>query len=88
MPHRTCTRIEARTLAEETIKSHIGYRLRLLRKRRGLTQGNLGSAVGVTFQQIQKYECGENTISAHRLWRLARAMDLQVSEFYYGLEES
>lgn len=88
LPHRTCTGTEARNLAEEKIRSHIASRLRLLRRRKGLTQEHLGSAVGVRFQQIQKYESGDNGISAHRLWRLARALDESVSAFYFGLEES
>lgn len=52
-----------------------------------MTQEQLGSAVGVRFQQIQKYESGVNSISAQRLWRLAQAMDVHVSDFYFGLEK-
>ena len=88
MPHRTCTRAEARKLAEDEIKSHIGYRLRRLRKRKGLTQGDLGSAVGVTFQQIQKYESGDANCSSARLYRIAKALNENVSCFYVDLEES
>tara|TARA_R110000824_G_scaffold401771_1_gene615771 strand:+ start:433218 stop:433526 length:309 start_codon:yes stop_codon:yes gene_type:complete len=85
--HKTCTRAEARKLAEDEIKSHVGSRIRQLRRRKGMTQEQLGSAVGVRFQQIQKYESGINNISAQRLWRLAEALDQNVSDFYFGLEK-
>jgi transcriptional regulator with XRE-family HTH domain len=51
-----------------------------------LTQQQLASAVGVRFQQIQKYECGANRISAGRLWELAEALEVGISYFYEGLE--
>ena len=66
----------------------VGARIRLLRKVRGLSQQSLAEAAGVTFQQIQKYECGANRISAARLWQLAEALESPVSYFYDGLEEA
>ena len=59
------------------------------RRRRllGLTQQQLASQVGIRFQQIQKYECGANRISAARLWQLAEALESPVSYFYDGLDE-
>lgn len=50
-----------------------------------MTQQQLALAVGIRFQQIQKYESGANRISASRLWDLARALDMPVSFFFEGL---
>jgi len=69
------------------IDVHLGKRLRRRRRLLSLTQQQLASAVGVRFQQIQKYECGANKISAARLWSLARALDVPVAYFYEGLAE-
>ena len=67
------------------IDLHIGKRVRRRRRLLGLTQEQLAQAVGVRFQQIQKYECGANRISASRLWSLAQALEAPVSYFYDGL---
>ena len=50
-----------------------------------MTQQQLAQAVGIRFQQIQKYESGANRISASRLWDLARALDMPISFFFEGL---
>src|SRR5437763_3037108 len=60
----------------------IGVKLRALRLDRGLSQGDLASEIGVTFQQLQKYEKGVNRISAGRLVRVAAALKVQVTAFY------
>jgi transcriptional regulator with XRE-family HTH domain len=52
-----------------------------------MTQQQLATAVGVRFQQIQKYECGANRISAARLWQLSEALDVPVSYFFDQLSE-
>jgi transcriptional regulator with XRE-family HTH domain len=67
------------------IDLHLGKRLRRRRRLLGLTQQQLAATVGVRFQQIQKYECGANRISAARLWRLAEALEVPVGYFYDGL---
>ena len=67
------------------IDLHLGKRLRRRRRLLGLTQQQLASVVGVRFQQIQKYECGANRISAARLWSLASALEVPVGYFYDGL---
>lgn len=67
------------------IDVHLGKRLRRRRRLLGLTQQQLAETVGVRFQQIQKYECGANRISAARLWQLAEALEVQVGYFYDGL---
>jgi len=70
------------------IDLHLGRRLRRRRRLLGLTQQQLASAVGIRFQQIQKYECGANRISAARLWQLAEALEIPIGYFYDGLAEA
>lgn len=67
------------------IDVHLGKRLRRRRRLLGLTQQQLAGACGVRFQQIQKYECGANRISAARLWQLSEALEVPVGYFYDGL---
>ncbi len=67
------------------IDLHLGKRLRRRRRLLGLTQQQLAGACGVRFQQIQKYECGANRISAARLWQLSEALEVPVGYFYDGL---
>lgn len=69
------------------IDLHLGKRLRRRRRLLGLTQQQLAGTVGVRFQQIQKYECGANRISAARLWQLSEALEVPVGYFYDGLSE-
>jgi transcriptional regulator with XRE-family HTH domain len=73
---------------KNSIDLHIGQRLRHRRWLLGMTQQQLAQAIGVRFQQIQKYESGANRISASRLWDLARALDVPVAFFYTGLAGS
>src|SRR5437764_9567366 len=60
----------------------IGQKLRALRLDRGLSQGALAGEIGVTFQQLQKYEKGVNRVSAGRLARIAAALGIPVTAFY------
>ena len=69
----------------DVIDIHLGRRLRRRRRILGLTQQQLASACGVRFQQIQKYECAANRMSASRLWQLADVLEVPVSYFYEGL---
>ena len=69
------------------IDVHLGKRLRRRRRLLGLTQQQLAGACGVRFQQIQKYECGANRISAARLWQLSEALEVPVGYFYDGLSD-
>src|SRR5215216_762258 len=64
------------------IDVRVGARLRLRRKMLGLSQEKLGEAIGLTFQQIQKYERGANRIGASRLYELSRVLDMPVSFFF------
>jgi len=64
---------------------HVGARVRLRRKILRLSQEKLGDELGVTFQQVQKYERGANRVGASRLWKLSEVLDVPVSFFYDGL---
>lgn len=69
------------------IDLHIGKRLRRRRKIMGMTQKTLGESIGIRFQQIQKYECGANRVTASRLYELAVALNVPVNYFYEGLND-
>jgi transcriptional regulator with XRE-family HTH domain len=64
------------------IDVHVGARVRLRRTMLSLSQEKLGEAIGVTFQQVQKYEKGSNRIGASRLEAIARFLDVPVSFFF------
>ncbi len=64
---------------------HVGSRVRLRRLLLKMSQETLGEAVGVSFQQVQKYERGANRISASRLFEFAGVLGVQVSYFFDGL---
>lgn len=72
----------------DEIDVHLGRRLRRRRRLLGLTQQQLAGACGVRFQQIQKYECAANRMSAARLWQLAEVLKVPVSYFYEDLAET
>jgi transcriptional regulator with XRE-family HTH domain len=69
------------------IDRHVGLRIRMRRKELGFSQEKLAEAVGVTFQQIQKYERAANRVSASKLWELAQALNTGIGYFYDGLVE-
>lgn len=71
----------------DPIDRHVGVRIRQLRMARGLSQKGLGEALGVSFQQIQKYERGLNRVGASNLHRIALFLGVNVSHFFVGLEE-
>ncbi|MBV9862005.1 MAG: helix-turn-helix transcriptional regulator [Alphaproteobacteria bacterium] len=66
----------------DPIDVHVGSRVRLRRTMLGLSQEKLGDAIGLTFQQVQKYERGANRIGASRLHELSRVLDVPVAFFY------
>ncbi|TRO95922.1 helix-turn-helix transcriptional regulator [Glycocaulis profundi] len=70
------------------VDRHVGSRVRLRRQLLNMSQEKLGEELGVTFQQVQKYERGANRIGAGRLWVLARVLDVPVSFFYDGVSDS
>jgi transcriptional regulator with XRE-family HTH domain len=69
------------------IDAHVGARIRLRRTLLGMTQEKLGEALGLTFQQVQKYERGLNRIGSGRLYRLSQILDVPVSFFFDDLPE-
>jgi transcriptional regulator with XRE-family HTH domain len=64
------------------IDSHVGARIRLRRTLLGMSQERLGEALGLTFQQVQKYERGINRVGASRLFDLSRVLDVPISFFF------
>lgn len=64
------------------IDIHVGGRIRLRRTLLGLSQEKLGEAIGLTFQQVQKYERGVNRVGASRLYDLSRVLDVPLQFFY------
>ncbi len=71
--------------ARHPVDVHVGARIRALRKKRGLSQSALGKRIGVTFQQIQKYERGANRVSASALYEIAGLLGVPVAEMFAGL---
>ena len=71
----------------DPVDIHVGGRVRLRRTQLGLSQKKLGEAVGLTFQQIQKYERGANRIGASRIYDLSQLLDVPVSFFYDDMSE-
>lgn len=66
----------------ETVDIHIGKRIRLLRNVRRMTQEKLAAALGITFQQVQKYERGSNRVGAARLYDIARIFQVPIGFFF------
>ena len=65
---------------------HIGRKIRERRIALGMSQSNLAEMLGITFQQVQQYERGGNRVSGSRLWDISRALSVDVSHFFEGLE--
>ena len=72
------------TRGPNTIDKHVGARVRMRRLMVGMSQGKLGEALEVTFQQVQKYEKGANRIGASRLQQLARVLEVPPAFFFDG----
>lgn len=68
------------------IDRHVGERIRSRRAELGMTQHDLASLLGISYQQVQKYETGANRVSAGRLYELARQLGSPVGFFFEGLE--
>ncbi len=65
----------------------VGRRIREMRIMRGMSQTDLGNALGVSFQQVQKYEKGTNRVGSGRLWRIAGVLDVPITYFFENLAE-
>ncbi len=69
-------------MSKHPVDLYVGKRLKIARMKYGLSQEELGQKVGITFQQIQKYEKGDNRIAASRLYELARLLDCDANYFF------
>jgi transcriptional regulator with XRE-family HTH domain len=70
------------------VDRHVGLRIRMRRKELGISQEKLADSIGLTFQQVQKYERAANRVSASKLWEMSRALSTSISYFYEGLGET
>lgn len=69
------------------IDVHVGRRVRMRRTLLGMSQEQLGEALSITFQQVQKYERGSNRVSASRLWDIGQILDAPVSFFFEDMSD-
>lgn len=76
------------TSKPDPVDVHVGSRVRLRRTLLGMSQEKLGDALGLTFQQVQKYERGANRIGSSRLYQLSKILDVPVSFFFDDMETS
>ena len=82
-----------RAMSEETEKQpnpvdiHVGKRVRMRRTLMGMSQTKLGDALGLTFQQVQKYENGSNRIGASRLYQISQILAVPVSYFFEEMDQ-
>lgn len=74
--------------APNPVDRHVGQRMRMRRKALGISQEKLAASVGLTFQQIQKYERAANRVSASKLWEVAQTLNTSVSYFFEGLDDT
>jgi transcriptional regulator with XRE-family HTH domain len=68
------------------VDEHVGERVRQRRAELGLTQHDLAQALGISYQQVQKYETGANRVSSGRLYEIAHKLEVDISHFFDGLE--
>jgi len=73
-------------MSKQDVDTYVGKRLRLRRTMMGLSQDAIAKAVGITFQQVQKYEKGTNAMNAMRLCEFAKFMQVPVAYFFDGLD--
>src|SRR6266849_912597 len=78
----------ARQKSPNPIDKHVGSLVRMRRMMLDMSQSTLGNALGITFQQVQKYEKGTNRISASRLQQVCHTLQVPVAFFFEGLPEA
>ena len=81
-------KLEEATLGPNPVDRHVGLRIRMRRKELGISQERLAESIGLTFQQVQKYERAANRVSASKLWEMSRALSTNISYFYEGLGDA
>lgn len=79
-------RIKAKQKPDRT-DIHVGKNIRSLRIIKGHSQKTVAEAIGVSFQQVQKYEEGKNRISASTLYKFSKFFEVNMSDFFWGLED-
>ena len=77
-----------KTEQPHAVDRHVGRRVQEKRLDLGLTQSALARAVGVSFQQVQKYEKGTNRVSASKLFEMAEFMKVEIPFFFHGLKDA
>lgn len=81
-------KLEAAASGPNPVDRHVGLRIRMRRKELGISQERLAESIGLTFQQVQKYERAANRVSASKLWEMSRALSTNISYFYEGLGDT
>jgi transcriptional regulator with XRE-family HTH domain len=74
------------TTEPHRVDLHVGALIRARRKALGISQSQLADALGLTFQQVQKYERGSNRVSSSKLYEIAQKLDTPLSAFFEGLD--
>ena len=77
-----------RVTNNNAVDVHVGKRIRLRRTLLGMSQEQLGNALNITFQQVQKYERGANRVSASRLWDISQIIDVPISYFFEEMSDT
>ena len=86
MPRTSMSVAAKRSRAQaNTVDTYVGQRIRDKRNERGMSQTEVANALGVTFQQVQKYERGTNRVGASRLFDLSRILSVPIQYFFEGL---
>ena len=80
-------RYELDAATPNPVESHVGSRIRMRRKILGVSQEKLAESLGLTFQQVQKYERGANRVSASKLYQIAKALEAPILYFFEGLPD-
>ncbi|OWV71208.1 transcriptional regulator [Rhizobium sp. R339] len=83
-------RTEQSNIAGESVHPvdrHVGQQIRMRRMQSNVSLGDLGAGIGVSLQQVQKYESGKNRVSASMLYELANCLKIPVSRFFEGLPD-
>ena len=75
-----------KTFVPHPVDVHVGARIRLRRKEMGISQTDLADVLGLTFQQVQKYERGSNRVSASKLYDITNKLETPIEYFFVGLK--
>lgn len=79
--------IKKRKSSPTEVDAYVGYRIKIRRTELSLTQEDLAKAIGVSFQQIQKYESGTNRIAPSRILDISKKLKVPISYFFMGVDE-